>query len=150
MANLSKLGVVCLGRLTFDHELAVQWYAQTRAKLAQLHGVEITAIEPLVIELPDADAAIAQLQAANIDALLLINGTFALGGLAMSLGKALNVPMLLWAWHEPAEQTGKLRLNSLVGVNVNTSNLYKLGFRPQTLYTAHDNADALRKIGNWR
>lgn len=149
MANLSKLGVVCLGRLTFDHELAVQWYAQTRAKLAQLHGVEITAIEPLVIELPDADGAIAQLQAANIDALLLINGTFALGGLAMSLGKALNVPMLLWAWHEPAEQTGKLRLNSLVGVNVNTSNLYKLGFRPQTLYTAHDDADALRKIGNF-
>lgn len=149
MANIAKLGVVCLGRLTFDHELAVQWYAKTRARLSEMSGVSVMAIESLVIEQPDADAAIATLQTANVDALLIINGTFALGGLAMSLGKALNVPIMLWAWHEPAEQTGKLRLNSLVGVNLNASNLYKLGFRPQTIYAAHDDSAALQKIGNF-
>jgi L-fucose isomerase-like protein len=146
---MTKLGVVCLARTTFEHELAAKWYGEVQSALAQLHGVTIVAVKPLAIEQIDADVAVAKLHPANIDALLLINGTFALGGLAMSLGKALGVPIMLWAWHEPAEQTGKLRLNSLVGVNLNASNLYKLGSRPQTIYTAHDDANAIRQIGSF-
>ncbi|MBI5651552.1 MAG: hypothetical protein HZC40_14085 [Chloroflexi bacterium] len=139
----TKLGVVCLARLTFEAQLAEQWYAQARASLREIANVELCAIEKLVIETSNADAAIAELRAQNVDALVIISGTFALGGLAMQFAQAFaHIPLLLWAWHEPQEQTGKLRLNSLVGVNVNASNLYKLGHRPQTLYTAHDDVGA--------
>jgi L-fucose isomerase-like protein len=139
----TKLGVVCLARLTFEHQLAEQWYAQARASLRAIADVELCAREKLVIETSDADAAIAELRAQNIDALVIISGTFALGGLAMQFAQAFApIPLLLWAWHEPAEQTGKLRLNSLVGVNVNASNLFKLGHRPHTFYTAHDDPGA--------
>ncbi len=146
----ARLGLVCLARLTFDADLAEQWYAQTRARLSQLDGVELCAVEKLVIESPDADAAIAELRGKNIDALVILSGTFALGGLAQRLAQAFDaIPLLLWAWHEPAEQTGKLRLNSLVGVNVNASNLYKLGHRPATLYTAHDDPDAAASMARF-
>lgn len=154
----TRLGVVCLARLTFEAPLAEQWYAQVRANLGQLTEVELCAIEKLVIETPDADAAIAELRAKNpvlsgaegIDALVIISGTFALGGLAMQFAQAFaNIPLMLWAWHEPQEQTGKLRLNSLVGANTNASNLYKLGHRPATLYTAHDDPCALENIAQF-
>lgn len=146
----TRLGLVCLARLTFDADLAEQWYAQARAVLSQLDGVELCVVEKLVIESPDADAAIAELRAKNIDALVILSGTFALGGLAQRLAQAFStIPLLLWAWHEPAEQTGKLRLNSLVGANVNASNLYKLGHRPITLYTAHDDPGAATSVARF-
>lgn len=145
-----RLGLVCLARLTFEASLAEQWYAQVRARLGELADVELCAIEKLVIEKPDADAAIDALRAKHIDALVIISGTFALGGLAMQFAQAFaDVPMMLWAWHEPREQTGKLRLNSLVGANVNASNLYKLGHRPFTLYTAYDDAKAITHIARF-
>ena len=144
------LGLVCLARLTFEAPLAEQWYAQTRATLGKLDGVELCAIEKLVIEAPDADAAIAELRAKNIDALIILSGTFALGGLAMQFAQTFaNIPLMLWTWHEPKEQTGKLRLNSLVGANTNASNLYKLGHRPTTLYTAHDDPGAAASIARF-
>jgi hypothetical protein len=59
----TRLGVVCLARLTFEAPLAEQWYATVRANLGQLDSVELSAIEKLVIEMPDADAAIAELRA---------------------------------------------------------------------------------------
>ncbi len=143
----TRLGLVCLARLTFEAPLAEQWYAQTRATMSQLDGVELCAIEKLVIEAPDADAAIAALRAKQIDALVIISGTFALGGLAMRLAQEFaSLPLMLWAWHEPLEQTGKLRLNSLVGANTNASNLYKLGHRPTAQYTAHDDPRAVEEI----
>ena len=135
----TRLGLVCLARLTFEADLAAQWYTQAQAMIRALGGVQLCAVEKLVIEPDDADAAIAELRAGNVDALVILSGTFALGGLAQRLAQSFpNLPLLLWAWPEPQEQTGKLRLNSLVGVTVNASNLYKLGHRPMTLYAALD------------
>lgn len=146
----TRLGLVCLARLTFEASLAEQWYAQAHAMLGKIDGVELCAIEKLVIETSDADEAIVQLRAKNIDALVILSGTFALGGLAMQLGQAFaNIPLMLWAWHEPKEQTGKLRLNSLVGMNVNASNLYKLGHRPITLYASLDDPRAVETISKF-
>lgn len=143
----TKLGLVCLARLTFDADLAAQWYAQARATLRGIDGIELCAIDKLVVESPDADAAIAELRAKEIDALVILSGTFALGGLAMQLAQAFSsLPLLLWAWPEPAEQTGILRLNALVGMNVNSSNLYKLGHRPATLYAGFSDTQTVETI----
>src|SRR5512141_119363 len=137
----TRLGIVCLARLTFDADLAAQWYVEAQAALREIDGIELCAVERLVVEAPDAGAAAAELRAKGIDALVILSGTFALGGLAMQLAQEFStIPLLLWAWPEPQEQTGKLRLNSLVGVNVNASNLYKLGHRPASLYASLDDA----------
>ena len=145
----TRLGIVCLARLTFEHELAAQWYQQAQAQLKALSGVELCAIEKLVVEPTDTQAAIAALQADAIDALVIVNGTFALGGLAQSFAQVFAVPILLWAWPEPTEQTGKLRLNSLVGAHLNASNLYKLGHRPTTLYAPPDSLPAVYAVAQF-
>ncbi len=143
----TRLGIVCLARLTFEADLAARRYAQAQAVLGNLDGVELCAHEMLVVGSPDADAAVSALRSKSIDALVLLSGTFALGGLAMRLAQEFStIPLLLWAWPEPQEQTGKLRLNSLVGANVNASNLYKLGHRPATLYSALDDPQTLEFI----
>ena len=134
----TRLGLVCLARLTFEADLASQWHRQAQAAFSALDGIELCAFAPLVVEPQQAEDAIAELRAQHIDALIILNGTFALGGLAVQLASAFDAPILLWAWPEPQEQTGKLRLNSLVGAHLNASNLYKLGYRPQTLYSALD------------
>jgi L-fucose isomerase-like protein len=146
----TRLGLVCLARLTFEADLAKIGYARTRAQLGKIDGVELYAIENLVVESPDADAAIAELRAQNIDALVILSGTFALGGLAQQFAQAFDdKPILLWGWLEPAEQTGRLRLNSLVGMHVNASNLYKLGYRPSTLYAALDDPQTLPTLARF-
>jgi L-fucose isomerase-like protein len=143
----TRLGLVCLARLTFEADLAAQWYVEAQEMVRGLDGVQLCAIEKQVIEQTDADAAVTELHVANIDALVILSGTFALGGLAQRLAQSFpNLPILLWAWPEPQEQTGKLRLNSLVGAHVNASNLYKLGYRPQTLYAARDDPRAAQTI----
>jgi L-fucose isomerase-like protein len=143
----TRLGLVCLARLTFEADLAAQWYVKAQEMVRGLDGMQLIAVEKQVIEQPDADAAIAELRAAHVDALVILSGTFALGGLAQRLAQAFaGLPILLWAWPEPQEQTGKLRLNSLVGAHVNASNLYKLGYRPLTLYAALDDPRAARTV----
>ena len=146
----TRLGLVCLARLTFEADLAAQWYVKAQEMVRGLDGIQLCAIEKQVIEQADADAAMAELRAANIDALVILSGTFALGGLAQRLAQSFpNLPLLLWAWPEPQEQTGKLRLNSLVGAHVNASNLYKLGYRPTTLYAALDDPRAAKTIAQF-
>jgi L-fucose isomerase-like protein len=146
----TRLGLVCLARLTFEADLAAQWYVKAQAMVRGLDGVQLVAIEKLVIEQSDAEAAMAELKAANVDALVILSGTFALGGLAQRLAQSFaHIPLLLWAWPEPQEQTGKLRLNSLVGAHVNASNLYKLGYRPLTLYAALDDPRAAQTIAQF-
>jgi L-fucose isomerase-like protein len=143
----TRLGLVCLARLTFEADLAAQWYVKAQAMVRGLEGVQLVAIEKLVIEQSDAEAAMAELEAADIDLLVILSGTFALGGLAQRLAQSFaHIPLLLWAWPEPQEQTGKLRLNSLVGAHVNASNLYKLGYRPSALYAALDDPRAAQTI----
>ena len=146
----TRLGLVCLTRLTFEADLAAQWYVRAQEMVRALDGVQLVAIEKQVIEQSDADVAIAELRAAHIDALVILSGTFALGGLAQRLAQSFpTLPILLWAWPEPKEQTGKLRLNSLVGAHVNASNLYKLGYRPTTLYAALDDPRAAQAIAQF-
>lgn len=145
----TRVGLVCLARLTFEADLAAQWYAQAQQMIGAMDGIKLCAVKKLVIEREDAEAAIAELRAADIDALIVLSGTFALGGLAMQFAQAFDVPLLLWAWPEPREQTGKLRLNSLVGVTVNASNLYKLGYRPLTLYAAMDDPRTAETIARF-
>ncbi|WDC85307.1 hypothetical protein PL321_07655 [Caloramator sp. mosi_1] len=58
---------------------------------------------------------------------MIISGTFHLGHLALILNKEIRKPILLWAFNELPYNGGKIRLNSVCGVNLNASNLYKSG-----------------------
>ncbi|MFX1407332.1 MAG: L-fucose/L-arabinose isomerase family protein [Promethearchaeota archaeon] len=83
----------------------------------------------MIIEIEDAQKAANLLVEKQIDGLVCISGTFALGHLILELYKVLCCPILLWGLEELPYDGGKIRLNSVCGINLNASNLYKAGVK---------------------
>ncbi len=122
------IGVVCLARKTYDFEAALTIYEDTMKGLEACADVRYVCVPELVIEVDDAHAAAAFLSKQALDGLAIITGTFHLGHLALILKKKLNLPALLWAFPELPYNGGKIRLNSVCGLNLNASNLFKAGY----------------------
>ncbi len=125
--NKAKVGVVCLARTTFDYKAAGEIYQRTISDLRKINSVDWAIVEPLVISAQEAEAAALRLARETIDAVVIISGTFHLGHLALTIDKHVQRPILLWAFSELPYNGGKIRLNSVCGVNLNASNLYKAG-----------------------
>lgn len=121
------IGVVCLARTTFDFEAAAAIYTGIIEDTKKIGGVCWDFTEDLIFEPDQAVAAAKQLAAKGADAVAVISGTFHLGHLALIIHKYVDKPMLLWGLNELPYNGGKIRLNSVCGVNLNASNLYKSG-----------------------
>jgi len=145
-----KLGLVCLARKTYDWNAAEALYADIRKDLQNIENVQWEWIEELVISQEDGLAATEYLATKAIDALVCISGTFHLGHLVLQLKRALPVPILLWGLPELPYDGGKIRLNSVCGVNLNASNLYKSGYDDYSViiqnHIDEDWIDAIRVI----
>jgi len=124
-----SIGVVCFARKTFDYNAANEIYASIQSQLKKIKAVQWHCYNELVYEIDDAHKAIAFLRKSNIDALVCISGTFHLGHLALEMVKHIPVPVMLWGLPELPYDGGKIRLNSICGVNLDASNLYKAGIR---------------------
>lgn len=122
-----RIGVACLARKTYDFEAAAEIYKNTQKELKKKNGVEWFFVNDLVIEVEDAKKAAEYFSAQNLDGVAIISGTFHLGHLAPTIKKALKCPVLLWAFNELPYNGGKIRLNSVCGLNLNASVLYKSG-----------------------
>ncbi len=144
------LGVVCLARTTYDYMAATELYATIRKDLAQLENVTWEIVEELVISQEDGLAAAERLARSNVDGVVCISGTFHLGHLVLQLQNAVKAPILLWGLPELPYNGGKIRLNSVCGVNLNASNLYKSGVDNYTVIVQdkidQDWVDAIRVI----
>ena len=124
-----RVGLVCLARKTFDYQAAKEIYGKIKNDLKKLDNVHWEIVEDLVIEIDEAQNAAHRLFCQEIDALVCISGTFALGHLILELNKIINKPILLWGLEELPYDGGKIRLNSVCGINLNSSNLYKAGVK---------------------
>ncbi|MCR5042263.1 MAG: fucose isomerase [Clostridia bacterium] len=123
----ATIGVCCLGRYTYDVAAALEIYERAKADLASIDDVDWVVIDEPVIEKADAAAAAERFRAAGVDGAAIISGTFHLGHLAPTIERAVGKPVLLWAFRELPYNGGKIRLNSVCGMNLNASNLYKSG-----------------------
>lgn len=127
MKQKIRLGLICLARETYDFKAAAEIYSGLQKDVAALEAVDWVTIPGLVISEQDARDAAEKLAAARIDAIVCISGTFHLGHLVLELKKINKVPILLWGLDELPYNGGKIRLNSVCGVNLDASNLYKAG-----------------------
>jgi len=124
-----KIGVVCVARKTFDYIAAEEIFIKIQSKLKKIENVDWEINSELLIEIEDAQATAQDLKSKNIDGLICISGTFALGHLILELNKVIQKPILLWGLEELPYDGGKIRLNSVCGINLNSSNLYKAGVK---------------------
>ena len=150
MKQRIKLGLVCLSRTTFDFAAAGELWKGIKAEVEGLEACEAVVVPDLVFEPAEARAAAERLAGAGVDAVAIVSGTFHLGHLALEIAKVVRRPLLLWGLPELPYNGGKIRLNSVCGVNLNASNLYKSGIRN---YRAHigpkidrDWVDAIRVL----
>lgn len=127
MKQKVKIGVVCLTRTTYEYKTAQKMYLETIGNLKKIEAVEFYFEEECVIEVEDAKQSAKRILGENVDGLVIISGTFHLGHLALIYAKYIKKPFLLWAPSELPYDGGKIRLNSVCGINLNASNLYKTG-----------------------
>ncbi|HOO31706.1 MAG TPA: fucose isomerase [Thermotogota bacterium] len=127
MSEKLKIGVVCLVRKTFDFEAAAEIYQEIIKKYGRREDVEYIFIKRTIVEPEEAKNAADELLKSNIDGVVIISGTFHLGHLALIINREIKKPLLLWGLPELPYNGGKIRLNSVCGVNLNASNLYKSG-----------------------
>jgi L-fucose isomerase-like protein len=120
-----RIGVICIARKTFDYLAASQIYKKIQNDLKSVENVEWVFINDLVFEIEESKTAASYFSSKDIDGLVCISGTFALGHLILELNKIIKKPILLWGLNELPYDGGKIRLNSVCGINLNASNLYK-------------------------
>ncbi len=150
MKQRIKLGVVCLTRNTFDYVAAGELYQGILKDLSALEQIDLCALEQPIMEPDEAIAAGKTFAAEQVDGIAVISGTFHLGHLLLEIKKYADKPVLLWGLPELPYNGGKIRLNSVCGVNLNASNLVKSGITDFT-YTIgskidEDWVDAIRMI----
>jgi L-fucose isomerase-like protein len=129
-----RIGFIPIARPTFDTALAVEATAQAR-QLLRGQGWQLSGPEELVMDATAARAAAAGLKDYPPDILLLFQATFADSTMSMALAKAVDAPLLLWALPE-SPSGGRLRLNSLCGINLGAFALKKAERRFRYVYAS--------------
>jgi L-fucose isomerase-like protein len=140
----ATVGLVPLARSTFDLDLAAQVYARVRSHLEQIN-VALVGPHHLIGTADEAGQVAAELAATAPDLLLILQTTFADSTMVTHLARTVDAPLLLWAVPE-ARTGGRLRLNSLCGVNLAAHALTRAGIRYDHVYAEPDDPIALDKI----
>lgn len=113
---MSRIGIVALGRPTFDVPFAEDRTAACVDLVASL-GHEIVAPTELQLDAAGVAAAARAVQAADPDRVIILMSTFTDGTMPLAAAGEVTAPLVLWGI--PEERTGdRLRLNSLCGINL--------------------------------
>lgn len=120
MNTAPTVALVSIARPTFDVPLA-QSVADAVAGQLRQAGLAIVGTGPeLLMDESGAQKAIDSLHSADFDLLLLLQASFADASMAVQIAEAVQsagAPLLLWAVPEERDG-GRLRLNSLCGINL--------------------------------
>ncbi len=142
-----RIGFAPIARPTFDLDLARELTAQVHAVIADA-GYAISGSQDLIMDGAAVDASIAELAAADIDMLLLLQASFADSAMALQLAQAIDAPLLLWALPED-QAGGRLRINSFCGINLAGHGLRRAGIGYDYIYAAPDDPAARETLRNF-
>ncbi len=142
-ANVVLLG---LARQGFDTDLAERYHQESLAVLAQMNA-EVVHAGKLISEPDEAEEAVKRLSGQQTDALIVQLATFVDGRFIAQIVGTTDLPILLWSFPEP-ETKGRLRLNSLTGLNSAAYVLGRLERRWKYVY-GPPNAETGVEIETW-
>jgi L-fucose isomerase-like protein len=144
-----EVALVCIARPTFDVPLA---QSVADAVLRQLQGAGMVVVgtgAELLMDTVGAEKAMAALQSHGFDLLILLQASFADSSVAVQIAQVASqrgLPTLLWA--VPDERSGgRLRLNSLCGINLAAHAFVLHNLKYDYVLAAAESAAALVKIG---
>ena len=139
-----RIGVVAVGRSTFDVDYAKEVFESAWAGLAS-SPVELVGEKVLHFESEPALAAYAAVKAAGIDMLLILQVTFTDSSVCAQIAESLDVPLVVRTFSE-SRTGGRLRLNSFCGVNLASHTLTRMGKSLDNVHGAADSAECLSQV----
>ena len=142
-----RIGFVPIARPTFDLELAREMTARVYERVDAIQ-YDVVGSQDLVMDGAAVEARIAELAAADVDMVLLLQASFADSSMALQLAGAIDAPLLLWALPE-AQVGGRLRINSFCGINLAGHGLRRAGIGYNYIYAAPEDRAASKKLRNF-
>jgi L-fucose isomerase-like protein len=139
-----RIAFLPLIRTTFDVVLAEQVASRARQTLLDA-GFSLVGPQQAITDLPAAEQAAKEIPEESVDLLLIFQATFADSTMAVALSEASDVPIFLWAIPEPWTG-GRLRLNSLCGINLAGHALTRRGKKYEYYYGDPDDVGIIRKV----
>ncbi|GAB4504724.1 MAG: L-fucose/L-arabinose isomerase family protein [Anaerolineales bacterium] len=147
-----RIAFAALARPTFDVSLAQEVTQQAIAQLQQA-GLELLTADTLISDLDEVQAYLSKLdkqEKADVDLLLVFQATFADSTLVTALvegfySRTVKPPVFLWAIPEPPNG-GRLRLNSLCGINLAGHALSQRGEKYEYAYVVPGDPAVLAQI----
>jgi L-fucose isomerase-like protein len=129
-----RIGVAALARPTFDVPFAEELARDAFETLDAL-DVELVGSRKLLFDTVEATAALKDLAAQKLDALLLLQVTFTDASMAVEFARTVSAPLAIWAFPE-TRSGGRLRLNSFCGLNLALHALGRAGKAASYLYSS--------------
>jgi L-fucose isomerase-like protein len=139
-----RIGVVPLARTTFDVPFAEEVAAHAFASLDRLDA-EVVGPRDLLFDAAATGRAIAGLRDEALDLLLVLQVTFTDATMTVAASNEIAAPLALWSFPE-ARTGGRLRLNSLCGMNLAGHALAKAGRTYDWMYRRPDDPQALEEL----
>ena len=148
MTQPLSVALVSIARPTFDVPLA-QSVADTVHTQLTWAGYTVAGTgTTLIMDASAVEDAVRRLQSVDVDLLVLLQASFADSSMAVTLAEVVNqqgVPVLLWA--VPEERSGgRLRLNSLCGINLAGHALKRRGIAYEYILAPADDLHALETV----
>jgi len=139
-----RIALVPIARVHFDVELARQITHELRRNLI-LAGFHVIGQTELVTDAAAAHVVAQTLVSQEFDVLLAFQATFADSSIVVQLAEELEAPLLLWG--VPEEITGgRLRLNSLCGLNLAAHALKRRGRKFEFVYASPSDPEGTDKL----
>ena len=141
---MRTIALIPIARTTFDVPYALEIFQRTQTALL-LAGFGLSGPSELVTDSSKVKEIIQQMNTAHYDLIILLYCSFADSDLAKQIVTDTAGPVLLWAVPE-VPGGGRLRLNSLCGINLTGHSLHRLGHTYDYLYAVPEESAAIEKI----
>lgn len=141
---MRTIALIPIARTTFDIPFASEIFQRTLTALSQA-GFELSGPSDLVTDSSKVQEIIHQMKEIPYDLIILLYCSFADSDLAKQIVTDTASPVLLWAVPEEPGG-GRLRLNSLCGINLTGHSLHRTGYTYDYLYTLPEDLEAIEKI----
>ncbi len=100
-----------------------------------------------LIDSPDRiEEAISTLKKESVDIVIMLYGAFTGDDVCTGIAENLNVPIVLWATHEPPLNNGRLLANAVVALTMNSASLHRLGHLSYPIYGDKEEVEIQDKI----
>ncbi len=142
-----RIGVLAVGRSTFDVSYAHEIQAEAIQALKNL-DIDIVGTQELLFDADEVKKELTALAKERLDIVLLLQVTFTDATMTMEIARQLDAPLIMWSFPEP-RTGGRLRLNSLCGINLSAHALSRAHLSYDYVHGTPSDANVISHINDF-